>query len=184
MVERVKSTRLEQAEQAFEAHKAKPGPKRGTGELVTVGCKMPSGLTLRVFKMVDTAEPVMGHGQRIVQMAREVGRVELKGFAVPFGQPSNRPVFGRYGLTNNVPRDLIEEWLKQNQDSEIVQNNLIFFEGDQDSARDHAKDLKTTRCGLEPLNVSAKDVKGKYVDPRMPNKIKKAAIGEEDEEAA
>lgn len=187
MVDRVqsrKSERLQDAEDDFAERRAQPGPKRGTGELVSVGCKMPSGLVLRVFDMIDTMEPVMGSGSRVVKMAREVGRIELKGFAVPFGAQVNRPIFGRYGITNNVPKDLIEKWLEQNQTSEIVQQDLIFFEKTEDAARDHAKEYRTTRSGLEPLNVEAKDAKGAYKDPRMPRRIKKAETGNEDEEAA
>lgn len=37
---------------------------------VTVGCKLPHGLTMRVFDMVETQEPVMGGGFRAVKVAQ------------------------------------------------------------------------------------------------------------------
>lgn len=185
MVERVRSARspaLAQAEQDFTESRNTPGPKRGSGDVVTVGCKLPAGLILRVFDMVDTPEPVMGGGTRMSPMARELPqRIELKGYAVPFGQPVNRPIFGRFALTNNVPRDFFELWLHQNKDTEIVKNGLVFMEDSEDAARDHAKEFKTLRSGFEALNTESKDAKGRYTDPRMPARIKKALQTEDAE---
>jgi hypothetical protein len=67
------------------------------------------------------------------------------------GDPSRRP--GGYVLTS-VPRDLWEMWLRDNHDSAVVVNGLVFAEDDEDAARLRARRQSRTRSGLEaaPLN--------------------------------
>lgn len=120
---------------------------------VTVACKLPSGIILRVFQMVEHSEPVMGGGSKKVKVAHQMGKsVRIRGFAVPFGATPAVPIVGGYGLTPNVDAEFFDLWLKQNADSEIVQNNLIFAHEKQADAAAQAAEQAEIRSGLEPID--------------------------------
>ncbi len=149
-----------------------------SGAKVTVACKIPAGLELRLFEMVTVRHPIMGGGFREVQESRvrtDVGSVLIHGNAIPYGkQPAHRivmapgaPMTDGFALTPNIDKDFFDEWLKQNKDSAIVKNGLIFAYEKPDAVTAEAKDrAKTQRSGLEPLN------QGK--DPRADKRIEKA----------
>ena len=57
-----------------------------SSKTVTVGCKMPGGLVLRLFQMNTEHEQVMGGGSREVKVARMKDKaVRINGCAVPAG---------------------------------------------------------------------------------------------------
>lgn len=142
-----------------------------SGDKVTVGCKLPDGLRLRLFKMEETQEPVMGGGWRTVQRAVPFGpQVVLKGNAQPLGIILRHMIIGGYGITENVDKDFIDEWFKQNADSDIVKNHLIVVQPRLDLARDQAKEQSKLESGFEPINPGI-DPKGRPVDPRMPREV-------------
>lgn len=130
----------------------------GTGETVTVACKMPNGLILRNFVMTDFAEPVMGGGSRTSQIARQVPETyELHGSAVNLteigkGNLPNYQIAGGYGLTPGVPLDFWEKWLNDNRNSAIVKNNIVFAYKTEGGARDQAIEKAALKSGLEPLD--------------------------------
>lgn len=119
---------------------------------VTVASKLPNAFKLRIFKMVEVAEPVMGGGTRMVKQSQE-----LPDFAVVFGcsHPQNMAprseIAGGYGLTPNVPKQIWDTWLEQNKDSMLVKNRIIFAQPSAESVRDQAGDQKEVRSGLERL---------------------------------
>jgi hypothetical protein len=63
--------------------------------------------------------------------------------------------------------------MRDNKDLDMVRNGLIFANDSADRATDQAKDLKSTRSGLEPLNTDGRKADGSYIDPRMPRNVKK-----------
>lgn len=131
------------------------------GETVTVACKIPNGLHLRVFKMVDAQEPVSG-GTRTVKRAQQDGdTVFVRGPAVPFGQALQNAIAG-YALTSGIQAEFWAKWLEQNKDHDAVRNGLIFASTKGDEVRGWAKEGERVRSGLEPLQQ--KD------DPRSPRK--------------
>jgi hypothetical protein len=135
---------------------------------VTVACKMPNGLTLRLFAMEEHTEPVMGGGHRTFQKAVDVGaRVVIAGTATPFGSAPKAEVVGGYALTRNVDADFFAKWMEQNKDSALVRNKLIFAHAKTDTARGAAAEMAETRSGLEPLMPDT--------DPRIPKNVKTAA---------
>jgi hypothetical protein len=142
------------------------------GDTVTVGCKLPNGLLLRVFKMVEGTEPVLGGGTRKTKTAVQAGEtVKINGFALPRG-PDFDPdrahlVVGGCGLTHGVDADFFHEWMGQNKDSDIVKNGLIFAHASSESARAEATEKKAEVSGLEPLRQDR--------DPRAPRTIQAAA---------
>jgi hypothetical protein len=126
---------------------------RKAGAKVTVACKLPHGLILRVFGFDTRSEPVMGGGSKEVKVARQIGEsVTLNGNAVPFGKAPEHPIIGGYALTHGVDKELFDKWLEQNRDSDLVRNRLIFAYESQDKAVDRAKEHAKARSGLEPID--------------------------------
>jgi hypothetical protein len=120
---------------------------------VTVACKLPHGLVLRVFNMVEAQEPVMGGGFRKVKVAQErPERAEIKGWAHPQNHAPKAPLIGGFALTAGVDKDLWDTWKTQNAESDLVKNGLIFAHEKADSVQDQAKDQRALRSGLERLD--------------------------------
>lgn len=127
---------------------------------VTVACKLPHGLILRLFDMLDHDEPVMGGGMRTVKKAvPRLETVTLKGYAVPFGKMPDVPVAGGYALTTGVDAEFWDAWLEQNKTTDLVKNNLVFAAERQDTAQGRAREQDEIRNGLEPLDPE-KPMKG------------------------
>lgn len=120
---------------------------------VSVACKLPNGLALRVFKMIPHSEPVMGGGTRETELAVQVGdTVTLKGYAAPFGMAPNAPVAGGYAITSGVDADFWAAWLEQNAEHPVVKNGLVFASERIDSVQKQAKEQAEIKCGLEALD--------------------------------
>lgn len=139
--------------------------------IVTVACKLPHGLIMRIYEMEDASEQVMGGGARTFKRARQVGdEVKLNGYAVPFGQAPEHPVVAGFALTHNVDAGFFKAWMAANKDHAAVKNGLIFGYAQLDSVTSQAKERGALRSGLEPLNPNKVTQGGVpvYTDPRMP----------------
>lgn len=139
--------------------KGEPGPvvqataPARSGAMVTIACKHPGGLILRVFKMEDFNEPVMGGGFRTSQRAVKMEQqVVIKGPAVPFGVVPDFRIVGGYALTEGVPADFWAAWLKQNADSDLVKNRMIHAHESTSYMVGQAKEQRELRSGMEPIN--------------------------------
>ncbi len=120
---------------------------------VSVACKLPNGLALRVFKMIPHSEPVMGGGTRETEIAVPLGEtVVLKGYAAPFGMAPDAPVAGGYAITAGVDADFWATWIGQNAEHPAVKNGLIFAAERVDSVQKQAKEQTEIKCGLEALD--------------------------------
>lgn len=140
---------------------------RGT---VTVACKIPQGLILRLFKMEDRTEGGIGGTTYTTKVALPVGPryvINGPGYDKNDGLP-DYTIKERAALTHGIPLDFWEEWMKQNQDSECVRNNLVFSAKSGSEAIARAKEFRSARSGFEPIDPGV-DAKGKAADPRMPN---------------
>jgi hypothetical protein len=127
--------------------------KSNASSKVTVACKLPHGLLLRNFRMVEVHETVPG-GFATVKRAEQIGAtIKINGTAFPFGQIPRYQIVGGYALTPNVDADMFAKWLTDNADSDIVKNNLIGAFQNNALARDWAKEHRALKNGLEPLNV-------------------------------
>lgn len=137
---------------------AKP---ESSGAKVTVYCSIPTGLDLRVFKMVRQVEQMFGGGTREFEIAEQVGgAVHCNGNRFRLGEEStHRVVFG-FGVTEGVPKDVWDAWLKDNKGQPYVVNGLIFAAERPENGEAEAKDRRDTWTGLGPM---AKDG-----DPRSP----------------
>ncbi len=167
MVERIRSSnKTKDAPQplpALDQQKQVPRAASGTATVV-VGCKIPNGIILREFVMVE--KTIRVHGMVSTEtMSQETGkRFTVRGPAFPFGQIPNIPIVGGYALTVGVPGDLARTWFQQNEEADIVKNQLIFAEETLERATSRAKDLAKIRSGFEPLdpnNLPTEFTKGK-----------------------
>lgn len=120
---------------------------------VVVACKMPNGLVLRLFRMIPHSEPVMGGGTREVMVAEQFGEsVTVKGNAFHTGVPPPMAIVGGYALTPGVDEEFFTQWIEQNKSLDLVKNNLIFAYSKTADTEARAREHKTQRSGLEPVN--------------------------------
>lgn len=137
-------------------------PEKGKASpTVTVACKLPHGLVLRLYDMEDNDEPIMGGGFKTVKRAVQRGdeQVVLNGYLVPDSadedaREGRERVGGRlgYALTHGVDREFFEEWMKQNASIPAVKNHLIFAAARAADAKDAAKEKRGLRNGFEPID--------------------------------
>jgi hypothetical protein len=149
-----KSQVIPSEEEAAAAVKsAMPSPARSSSsDSVTVACKIPNGLILRVFKMVERPESGPLHS-RTVKVSEQVGdSITIHGPAYATGSLPTYTIIGGYALTSNVPREFYETWQEQNKDSTFVQNKLVFAYESHDHAVGQAKELEKKKSGLEPID--------------------------------
>jgi hypothetical protein len=143
---------------------------------VTIACKMPRGMTLRLFDMVDSREPVMGGGFREFKIAQpRAETVRIYGNRAPYGMTPPVPIVGGYALTPNVDAEFWAEWKKQNAEHDAVKNRLIFAYDKPESASAAATERAATKSGLEPMDMrmilDPKDNTRKIAaDPRVPRR--------------
>ncbi len=145
-----------------------------TGGSVTVACKLPAGILMRVFNQEKYNVPVLGGGTREEMRSIPCSEtIKINGNLVPFGQAPPFIIAGGYALTPNVPADIALTWMEQNKSSDLVKNNLIFIHEKTEYAEKRAKELKATKSGLEPLDVGTmrKDGREMPKDPRWPARL-------------
>jgi len=148
---------------------------------VAVACRMPNGLRLRLYEFRDVEDQVIGGGVRMRKQAHQSikpgrpGEVVLKGFSQPIGAIDSR-IIGGYGLTYNVDAEFMSEWMKQNADSDLVKNHIVFSHEKVEIVEKKAMEHKRTLSGLEPLNTETtfRNNIETQVDPRWPRKASSA----------
>lgn len=57
-----------------------------------------------------------------------------------------------YGITEDVPAEIWDEFLKTHGKTPAVVNGIVFAQGDNASVRDQAKDAEKKETGLERLD--------------------------------
>lgn len=130
-------------------------------ETCIVGCKLPHGLKIN---LPGVDKPVT-----------------LK------GRNSSR-IIGGYGLTPGVPKEAFTEWLVSHSWAEYVKNGSVFMEDNEKRARDKAKEMRTERTGMEPIDplkgrpgLVVEDVdKKKLAEARAANPDRNRSIDELD----
>lgn len=148
---------------------------------VCVACRMPNGLRLKIWDFHEVEDQVIGGGVRMRKKAHvsvKPGRpqeVVLKGFSRPIGA-MDTPIVAGYALTHNVDAEFWNEWLKQNAESDLVKNSIVFASEKPEIVERKAKEHKSTLSGLEPLNTETtfKNNIETQVDPRWPRKASAA----------
>lgn len=103
---------------------------QATATTCIVGCKLPHGLVLT----------------RRDRKGNPIGdSFTVKGM-------NAKHIIGGYALTDNVPTEFMENWLKENKDHAAVKAGTIFMHGSLADARAHAKDGRDVKTGLEALD--------------------------------
>ncbi len=137
-------------------HQPLPTEQTGTAT-VTVACKLPNGVVLRVFEMITGVEQTP-MGQVKIPQSRQVGKsIAINGVGLPRGMIRDEPLVAGYALTYNVPKDFWDLWIEQNKHADVVLNGLIFAheraEKTASQAKRQRKDGVTSMMeGLDPAN--------------------------------
>lgn len=141
---------------------------------VTIACKIPNGYIMHLEERETTFEPSPAGGRK-VEVGRPTGEeVKLNGFSTELtGRAPEHQIIGGYGLTHGVPKDFWDKWLKQYGELDVVKNGLIFAHEKRDTVEAKAREQKSLRSNMEPLNPNAKNADGSLKDPRVPKGIKK-----------
>ena len=101
-----------------------------SGKTVVIGCKIPNGVKIR------------GAG---------------KEFTLNGANQSN--VIGGYGITEDVPAEVWEDYAKAHAKSPAIVNELIFAQKDTRSAHDAAKERSGQKTGFEKIKAEDAGVK-------------------------
>ena len=139
-------------------------------ETVTVACKYPRGLTIRAGEFRDIQRPAHGGGFVTERQWVPTGRTAyIKGpkRAIPDGDPAD-PMSASadgYALTFGVDKDIIDQWLADNKDSDIVTSGMIRVNTKASELKAMTREFRDTASGLEPLKQSG--------DPRVPRMVVK-----------
>ena len=123
------------------------------GDTVVVACKLPHGLNMRLFKMISVQEASPG-GTISVKRAETIGNaVIVKGYLQPNTSALALPsVRASWAFTENVDKDFMAEWLKQNQGHDAVTLGLIFCAATMAEAQAEARSRAKIKGGSEPLD--------------------------------
>lgn len=141
-----------------------PAVNKGSSPTLTVACKLPHGLWLRLYDMRPQTEPVLGGGTRETTVAEVRGDVvRINGYLHPQDSARDTRVLapsglasatGRPGwaLTHGVSRKFFEEWLSQNKDLPAIRNGLIKAHESTSYLEEFAKEHIKQPNGLEPID--------------------------------
>lgn len=155
-------------------------PLPATAHTVTVMCKIPNGLRLRLQKKVK--RPVAGKdGLEMVEFSEFYGRAYyVRGPAYPIAPPAGYPkppvTEGGYAATTGIPADFWADWLEQNKHADYCRPpdgadcGFIYAEPDLESAIAVARENEKLLTGLQPMSIET-DKNGRFVDPRAPRPL-------------
>jgi hypothetical protein len=147
-------------------------------DTVTVACKLPHGLILRVFETETYEEPQRDGGTKTVKRSIErnpENRFVVKGvWVASAGQAFNQNngavadlLPGGFALTDGCPKDLWDLWLEQNKHSALVKNGIIFASPNRSRASDATKERRDVKSGMEPIDRTNPAEKMGGIDRRL-----------------
>lgn len=149
-------------------------PESGT---VTLACKLPNGIILQLFDMVEQEEVTLAGSRTINKaMPKDLEPVHIKGCSAPHGAAIM--TIGGYALTHNVDAQFFAEWMRQHADSDILRARLLFAHEDRVYVEDKATESTGVLSGLQPMNKSEDGG-----DIRDPNRKKLKTFSERDNDA-
>lgn len=120
---------------------------------VTVACKIPNGLVLRVFVDETYSVPVMAGGIKEVKRSRPTEwSQKLNGPGRKIGQDVEHQIIHGAGLTHGVDADHFAKWLEQNRTADYVVKGLVFAQAKAADVVAQAQEHKREKSGLEPVD--------------------------------
>ena len=135
---------------------AKRPSKEEAVRTVTVACKLPNGLILQLWDMVNVFEAGPGGGRSVPQARpRENARYVVRGNRLPHGVIPDFQMTANnngYALTPDIPEDFWNEWLEQNKGASYVVNKLVFACRKMADVRAIADENQGRKSGLEPID--------------------------------
>lgn len=90
--------------------------------IVTVGCKIANGMLL-----------------------------ELNGKKVRINGANSAQIIGGHGITENVDKEFMDEWLKKNAELSFVKGGFLFVHDKASNVAAEAKEKADEATGMEPL---------------------------------
>ena len=128
----------------------------GTGQTVSVACKVPMGLVLRVHGTMEVSEQTT-NGPRLTKVFPVLKEYTVKGPSHPVNRLAKAPIAGGYAITRGIPKDFWDKWLADNRESPLVVNHQIFAADTPTYVAGQAKEMREIRSGMEPMNPNGKD---------------------------
>ena len=136
---------------------------------MTVACKIPNGLILRVFVPETYSVPVMAGGVKEVTRSRPTEWAQkINGPARKLGQDTAHTIIHGAGLTHGVDADLFALWLEQNKRSDYVLKGLVFGHEKANNTIAQAQEHRDEKSGMEPVDPN-------NLPPEFKRKIETAA---------
>lgn len=155
-------------------------PQKRASRTVHVACKLPTGLVLHTDTMGRANEAYNG-GHRQVDVAKKDPTIfEARGIALPAGHTRDYIVPGGYAVTPGCPYELWEKWRGQNEESLLLENELIYAHEDRDQVLAWCASRRKVRTGMEPIDPK----KPHMVDPRGRFRIQPGTTDNSDVEHA
>ena len=136
-------------------------PVGHAGGKVTVACKLPHGLVLRLYKMVP--DRILMPGGTFIETQRAEplpDQYAVHGMAVAKGEAPGYLIVGGYALTPNIPADFWDAWWKANKDAPYCKNEMIRAYENRPDAIAGSKERADIRSNMEPFAIDG--------DPRRP----------------
>jgi hypothetical protein len=131
-------------------------------DMVTVCCRMPHGLELRISPPGDAERRAKMSANKTPDLSpvAYVDRVVIKGAnrAPDYHLKDNR-LLGRVGRTQ-VDKSFWDAWLAQNKDGPLVQNSCVFAEATDARAEAKSREFRNVKTGFEPIEPDDLKKKG------------------------
>ncbi len=129
---------------------------------VYVGCKLPNGAILRLFRWIDDRgtpkDKNTGEREKIAIVDCDSNgkpkEARLRGPALRFGAQPRFIIAGGYAITP-IDADFWEKWVEQNKGSSLIDNKLIFAMDTQHAAEQEALNSADVKSGFEPIDPTA-----------------------------
>lgn len=118
---------------------------------VFIGCKLPNGLLMELIRLPENKNSIIPVGRTDDDIVVRLAGANESRIA------RTNPADAAFGITE-VDEEFAKEWFKRNKGLKFVKDGLVFMVGTDAAAKAEAKDRRTERTGLEPLNPDpAKD---------------------------
>ena len=125
------------------------------GPTVTVASKLPMPLILQLHDKVMRMVPVLGGGSReevFFQKRNGARTFVVQGCSFAQNKGPSQQLASGFGLTHSIPKAFWDEWLEQNDQSDMVRNGMIFAHTEMKSTTDQALDMENEKSGMERLD--------------------------------
>ena len=130
----------------------------GTSNTVAIACRLPHGFVLQAQERFAVAEPTQSDPSRKVERSRYTGqKFRVAGFAVsrdPSDETERQTVVAGYGITPDVPKDLWDAFLRDNEDWEPIKRGLVAAFETESRAKGYAREGSAGFSGLEGIRMT------------------------------